>query len=160
MGITRDADFSECGTWRYTLRRTWDPAAPSMVMVLLNPSTADASKDDPTNRRGMGFARREGCGSLIFVNLFAFRTPSPAVMRGASDPVGPENDAWIERVVRAADVVVLGWGVHGTYRRRDQAVLRLLEPIGQQLWCLGRTKAGMPRHPLFLRADTPLELFS
>ena len=86
-GIVRAADFSPCKTWRYTLRRTWDEKKPRLLWILLNPSIADETRDDPTNRRGMRFAHSWGYGSLVFCNLFAFRTPEPAEMKKANDPI-------------------------------------------------------------------------
>ncbi len=153
-GIYRAADFSPCRTWRYTLRRTWAPLKPRLLMTLLNPSEADETRDDPTNRRGIGFAKLWGFGSLVFCNEFAFRTPSPAEMKRADDPVGPENDAWILREAKAADKIVVAWGVHGDYRGRDAQVLDLLADF--ELFCFGRTKDGHPKHPLYLRRDTRL----
>ncbi len=156
-GMVRAADFSPCKTWRYTLRRTWDRAKPRLLWILLNPSTADETRDDPTNRRGMGFAYSWGYGSLVFCNLFAVRTPEPAEMKKASDPVGPQNNIWILGEAHEADKIVLGWGVYGSHLGRDRDVLRLLRDF--ELYCLGRTKGGHPKHPLYLRRDTPLELF-
>lgn len=156
--IYRGADFSSCRTWRYTLRRTWAPLKPRLLMTLLNPSKADETRDDRTNRRGMQFAWLWGFGSLIFCNAFAFRTPRPAEMKRAADPVGPENDAWILREAKAADKIVVAWGVHGNHWGRDAQVLDLL--VGFELFCFGRTKDGHPKHPLYLRRDTRLERFT
>lgn len=152
--IRRSANFSECWTYRYTLDRYWDDDLPQLLFVLLNPSTADAIKDDPTNRRGMGFARRWGFGSCIFVNLFAFRATKPADLKKADDPIGPFNDAYLVLEAETADRIVLAWGAHGGWRNRDQEVLKLLD--GHKLYCLGQTKDGHPKHPLYLKADTPL----
>lgn len=160
--LRRAAIFSECRTWRYTLERYWDDSRARLLFVLLNPSTADAERDDPTNRRGMGFARSWGYGSCVFVNLFAFRSPDPddlvdpiGVDGNLIDPVGPANNIHILTQAVLADRIVLAWGTKGRLDHRDEAVLRLLEPY--ELWCLGCTKHGYPRHPLYLRADTQLE---
>lgn len=153
--LHRTAVFSPCRTWRYTLERCWDAGGASLLFVLLNPSTADAEKDDPTNRRGMAFARRWGFGSLVFVNLFAFRSPHPKVMKEASEPVGPENDRHIVAQAAVAGRIVLAWGNHGSYLGRDLDVLDMLADY--DLWCFGRTNAGQPKHPLYLRADTEIE---
>lgn len=153
-GIIRKAVFSPCGTWRYTLERCWDYDLPRALFVLLNSSDADAVHDDPTNRRGMGFARRWGYGSVVFVNLFAFQTKDPRKMKRAEDPVGPENDDWIVTHVLTSDLVVLAWGNDGEHRGRDKAVLELLR--GYDCHTLGTNKGGQPKHPLYLRADTRL----
>lgn len=156
-GMIRAADFSPCKTWRYTLRRTWKSDRRRLLWVLLNPSTADETRDDPTNRRGMRFAYSWGYGSLVFCNLFAIRTPEPAEMKKAADPVGPRNNGWIIGEAHEADKIVLGWGVYGTHRGRDREVLELLK--GFKLYCLGQTKGGQPRHPLYMKKSTPLERF-
>jgi len=155
--VERNAHFSPCKTWRYTLSRRWNLNLPMVTFVLLNPSTADALHDDPTNRRGMGFARSWGFGACVFVNLFAFRSPYPKVMKASDDPVGPDNDEWILRCAVGSDLVVCAWGVNGVYRGRDLEVLEILN--GFKLRCLGLTKAGYPRHPLYLKKDTELERF-
>lgn len=153
-GIERSAVFSDCEVYRYTLERVWDPSLPRILFVLLNPSTADAVNDDPTNRRGIGFAKAWGFGSCIFVNLFAFRSPDPKVMKAADDPVGEKNDAHILDQASRADRVVAAWGTHGNHQLRDSEVLDLLEGVG--LYHLGLTKDGHPKHPLYLSKDTEL----
>jgi hypothetical protein len=145
--------FSPCGAYRYRLSRAWADG-PTAAFVMLNPSTADATKDDPTIRRCIGFAKREGCGGLVVVNIFAFRATSPADMRAADDPIGPDNDEHImDALVDADGPVVAAWGSLGSYRGRDHDV-RLLTDV--PLWCLGLTKAGAPRHPLYVKGDAPL----
>ena len=156
-GMWRSADFSICKRYRYTLNRVWDVKGTTCVFILLNPSTATEIIDDPTNRRGIGFARKWGCGACVFVNLFAFRTPKPKEMKSEVDPIGPMNDAWIENWADLADILVAAWGTHGTHRGRDQQVIKLLE--GYKIMCLGKTKHGHPKHPLYLRSDTKLEVF-
>lgn len=155
--IIRSAQFSKCRLYRYTLERVWDADLPTCVFILLNPSTATELVDDPTNRRGMGFARKWGCGTCVFVNLFAFRTPKPKEMKAAADPVGSLNNRWIKSWSVLADILVAAWGTHGTYRGRDREVLKLLAP--HKIMCFGKTKHGHPKHPLYLRSDTKLEVF-
>lgn len=134
------------GDYRYRLTRVWDPTLPTITFVLLNPSTADAEHLDPTLRRCVGFAQRDGFGGMVILNLYAFRSTNPKVMRAAADPVGPEND----RVLASATgVVVAGWGVNADAARVAQAVA-LLPP----LQALGVTKRGHPRHPLYVRGDS------
>lgn len=151
-----DAVISECGTYRYMLSRRW-AHGPTCVFVMLNPSTADASQDDPTIRRCIGFAKREGCGALVVVNLFAYRATSQADMLAAVDPVGPENDYHVmESLIDADGPVIAAWGAHGTHLGRDK-VLRSLTYV--QLYCLRRTKSGSPGHPLYISADAPVMPF-
>jgi hypothetical protein len=136
------------GEYRYTLTRVWDPALPKMTFVLLNPSTADAVQLDPTLRRCVGFAKREGYGGMAILNLYAFRTKNPKVMMAAPDPVGPDND----RVLAAVTgTVVAGWGTKAAPARVARALALL-----PRLHALGVTKDGHPRHPLHVRADAPL----
>jgi hypothetical protein len=136
--------------YRYRLWRTWDARLPRVAFVMLNPSTADHRQDDPTIRRCIGMSRAWGYGGLVVVNLFAYRTPDVAALRQAADPVGPDNDRHVVAACRRAAAVVLAWGVHGTLGDRDQAVLALLGPRRRPLLCLGTTRDGHPRHPLYL----------
>jgi hypothetical protein len=118
-----------------------------VTFVMLNPSTANAEKFDPTVRRCFGYACEWGFGSLEVVNLFALRSTYPAVLSKATDPVGPGNDAAIIKAVKASDLVIVAWGVHGPLRGRDCKVLELIADV-KDLHCLGKTKAGNPLHPL------------
>jgi hypothetical protein len=128
------------------------------VFVGLNPSTADANTDDPTIRRMVGFARQHCAGWLLVVNLFAFVATKPRTLRDelkmGIDVVGPENDAYLRDALWHPDALaVAAWGaIHHTLRWRVDEVARLAPP----LLCLGTTKAGHPRHPLYLRSGTPL----
>lgn len=153
------AGFSRCGLYRYSLTRVWDEALPRVCFCMLNPSTADAEVNDPTVRRCVGFALDRGFGSLDVVNIFALRSTDPAGLRRVGDPVGPRNDAAIVRAVARASLVVAAWGNHGELLGRGRAVESILkratpDPCG--LRHFGRTAAGEPRHPLYLRADAPL----
>jgi hypothetical protein len=103
------ADLSPCGTYRYLLGRRVGDGQRAALFVMLNPSTADASDDDPTIRRCRRFARREGCGLLEVVNLFAYRATDPVALRLAEDPVGPANDHFISKAVERAALVVVAW---------------------------------------------------
>lgn len=148
--VTRSATFSCCRTYRWSLSRIWGPS-PALVIAGLNPSTADELQDDPTIRRGTGFARAWGHGGLVMVNLFAFRSTDPRRLREAADPIGPENDATL-RIMTEGRRVLLAWGVHGTLMGRDRAVIELLRD--RELVTLGLTKDGHPRHPLYVPGAT------
>ncbi len=149
---TRGGAWQDPGeSYRYALWRRWDLARPRVCFVLLNPSTAGAAQDDPTIRRCLGFARRWGFGSLEVVNLFAWRSTDPAALRLVPDPIGPRNDRAIRRSAARARTVVVGWGEAGGLLGRDRDVTRLLS--GRPLLCLGVTRRGRPRHPLYLRSD-------
>lgn len=154
--VETGATFSECRTWRYRLWRVWEPDAPAFVTIGLNPSTADETQDDPTIRRCINFAKREECGRLVMLNIFAVRTPDPKVMKIAGDPVGPENDAHLIDACQDAKLVVAAWGTHGAFRNRDLLVKNLFRAADIQLHCFGRTKEGYPKHPLYLRRDVQI----
>jgi hypothetical protein len=127
---------------------------------MLNPSTADAERDDPTIRRCVAFSRLWGCGKLQVVNLFAFRATNPRDLRLAEDPVGPENSRYVKEAVEAAGPVVCAWGVHGGHLDQDLAMLRWLAEVGARPMALAVTKDGHPKHPLYVRSDTQLMPFS
>lgn len=148
--IHRSAVFSKCRTWRYTLVREWDHLLPKLLFVLLNPSTADEFQDDRTNRRGIDYALQWGFGSVVFVNLFAIRSPDPDVIRKVRDPIGPGNDRHIIDQWQKADEIVCGWGTKGRYLNRDAEVCAM---FGRSLYCLGTNDDGTPKHPLYLKAN-------
>ena len=152
--MRRGAVISDCGRYRYRLTRTWDDTLPAATFVMLNPSTADANVDDPTIRRCLGFARAWGCGSLVVVNLYAWRATDPRELLTADDPVGPNNYAYLTaEAMVAADSggpLVAAWGASGQPERVAQ-VLAL--PGMDRLTALALTKTGQPRHPLYLKAD-------
>lgn len=157
--MKRKAVISDCGAYRYTLSREWGDEKPC-VFVMLNPSTADAEVDDPTIRRCIGFARREGCGSLWVVNLFAFRATSPEDMKRARDPVGPENDWTLKRTFETArehrSPVIAGWGAHGTLNARHLRAHAMAKEADLQLQCFGVTASKQPKHPLYIANAAPL----
>lgn len=152
---TSSAVLSPDGLYRYQLTRTWRPGS-YLTFIMLNPSTADAEKDDLTIRRCIGFAKREGLGGLRVVNLYALRSTDPAALWTHPDPVGPENDMhlqWALWDAAASDLpVVAAWGA---LARPDRVAA--VQALGDfQVSALGVTKDGAPRHPSRLRADTPL----
>ena len=145
------AVFDRTGRYRYRLWRRWAPGR-QVLFVMLNPSTADETTNDPTIRRCAGFARSWGFASLAVVNLFALRATDPARLRAARDPVGCDNDRHIAAAAAAAHAVVVAWGMHGDLHARDRDVLALLAQHRPR--CLGLTRDGHPRHPLYLPART------
>lgn len=151
------AIISPCGHYRYVLTRTWDAELPVLVFCMLNPSTADADQDDPTIRRCMGFARREGCGGIAVVNLFAWRSPDPDKLPVLDDEKsGPDNDRHVAETASGRTVVV-AWGAH--HSAHPFVVMPFLERLrasAATIHCLGTTKSGAPRHPLYVRGDAPL----
>jgi len=144
------AVYSDCEAYRYSLTRVWDATAPRLAFIMLNPSTATEVQNDPTIERCEQRARRLGYGGFCAANIFALRATDPRVMRAATDPEGPENKSALEQAASWADVVIAAWGVHGEHRNQGPAVARALRAAGFDLYHLGLTKAGHPRHPLYL----------
>ena len=155
--MEKGAEFSPCRTWRYVLWRKWDwqGFGNQVMFVGLNPSTADESLDDPTIRRCVAFAKAWGYGGLLMMNVFAYRATNPKDMKKAVDPIGPGNDEAFCFRRSQVGLIVAAWGTHCPIER-EIAVCRW---IGKPIHCLGRTINGRPKHPLYLRADTKLELF-
>jgi hypothetical protein len=159
-----DATFSPCGGYRYRLERPLDGASGrsrrTATFIMLNPSTADAEQDDPTIRRCIRFARREQCGRLIVVNIFAIRATDPRVMLAHPEPIGADNNTAIWQAASDAHKsdgpIVCAWGTHGKHRDRDAHVLTILASILARPVCLGETAEGFPRHPLYVPGSTPL----
>ncbi len=152
LTTAQGAHLDPSHTYRYLLWRTWQPTAPTVTFILLNPSTADAHHDDPTLRRCCHFARTWGYGGLRLVNLFAYRATQTRQLRAVADPVGPETDRYVQWAAATASLVIAAWGKGGTWQGRDRAVQTLLATI--PLYCLGYTQAGQPRHPLYLPSTT------
>ena len=152
-----NALFSPCNEYRYLLTRPGssdEGEAGPTVFLMLNPSTADHLVDDPTIRRCRGFATAWGGASLVVLNLYALRSPDPAALWNHRDPVGPENDRWLSEHARAHRDIVCAWG-NNAGPERVRTVAQMLLAGGARLWCLGTTKRGAPKHPLYVRADQP-----
>lgn len=166
LNIRRAAVLSDDGRYRYHLSRWWADDGPVMGIIGLNPSTADADVDDPTIRRCIGFAQREGCVGVNVANLFAYRATSPADLARVFERVGPDNDLWLERYLDVATAsengapLVAAWGAHKIARDRAAIVTQRARDRGVTLHCLGRTLAGDPKHPLYVPADAPLEVYA
>ena len=144
------AVYSDCEAYRYSLTRVWDPAGRRVLFVMLNPSTATEVQNDPTVERCERRARALGFGAFRVTNIFAFRETDPRLLRRAAEPVGPDNDAALLEGAAWADQVIAGWGAHGEHLDRGRAVEALLRGAGAPLFHLGLTKAGHPRHPLYI----------
>lgn len=144
------AVYSDCERYRYMLTREWDAAGRRALFIMLNPSTATEVQNDPTVERCERRARTLGFGSFRVTNIFAWRDTDPRAMRAAMDPVGAENDSAIRDSLPWADQVIAAWGSHGDHLARGAAVARLLSDTGGAVHHLGLTKAGHPKHPLYI----------
>ena len=154
--MEKGADISADSMYRYSLWRIWQPAKPMAMFIGLNPSTADATRDDPTIRRCLRFSGDWGCGGLVMTNLFAFRATSPKVMLTAPEPIGSQNDRVLEDWGQKVGLIVAVWGTMGGHQGRD----KVIEAQFPELRCLGVTKAGFPRHPARLHSNTQLISYS
>jgi len=159
--VNRSAVLSKNGRYRYRLDRWWEPESTGtgstrMPFMMLNPSTADAYRDDPTIRRCIGFARREGACGITVVNIGAYRATDPQEWCSAPDPFGPDNTTEVMAAVETAGYVVAAWGAHPAARTAGAVYLEAFRDAGVTVLCLGTTKDGSPRHPLYVRADQPL----
>lgn len=153
------AHISDCGQYRYELTRDLPGTDAPLVFVMLNPSTADASVDDPTIRRCIGFAMRENAQRLIVVNLYAYRATDPRQLRVVRDPHGPENEATLRRHAVRSQRIVCAWGASVPNPGYAIRTANGLRHYGAKLYCLGRTQNGSPRHPLYVHSDAPLKPF-
>jgi hypothetical protein len=143
------AKFSRCRRWRYLLWRRWS-TGPVANFLMLNPSTADEVKLDPSCTRARNYAEQWKFGTLVVTNLFGWRATDPDDMKAARDPVGRGNDPAILDAARSADLVVCAWGNHGLYRGRSPYVLEYLRSAGVKLHVLRMNACGEPAHPLYL----------
>ena len=158
------AILSDCGTYRYELRRNvpcalrWiEPA----LFILFNPSTADASVDDATVRKGRGFCQRWACTEMIFWNLYAYRSRDPKALRTADDPVGPDNDQHLHRILKShvSGKVILAWGslVGPDMQQRVRDVISIVGSYGKVPHAIKFNANGSPAHPLMLSYSNDLK---
>lgn len=158
--MIKGAQFSDCRNYRYALWRTWDESAGHVCFIGLNPSTADETIDDPTIRRCIGFAQRWQRGGIYMLNLFALRATDPKVMKKSAEPVGTMNDSALLAYACRSAIVVAAWGIHGAYAARGELVAGWLPSQAEKsMYCLGLTKSGHPKHPLYLPSDAALMPF-
>jgi hypothetical protein len=150
--------FDSTNTYRYNLWRAWSPDHPRIAFIMLNPSTADAQRNDPTINRCIAFAQCWGFGALEVVNLFAYKATYSRDLLKVANPVGEENDRFLLQAVARSSRIIAAWGTKGTLLDRDKRVLELLADW-QNVYCLGTTKCGHPRHPLYMKGDTGLTAF-
>jgi hypothetical protein len=157
--MIRNATLSPCRKYRYLLTRAWGENGRIVTWIMLNPSTADADVDDPTIRRCMGFTQRLGADALVVVNLFGYRATDPGelVEVGGDDAVGPDNGGNVRAACNMGETIIAAWGaLKNPLRGAAGEIVALIRKGGYALKCLGKTKDGSPRHPLYVRADAPL----
>ncbi|WP_376087390.1 DUF1643 domain-containing protein [Roseomonas sp. CCTCC AB2023176] len=157
--IVSRAVFSPDGRYRTVLERRWDNqpfGSPGLTAwIMMNPSTADETVDDPTVRRARDFTRRWGGGAMVVLNAFALRATRPEMLLEAEDPVGPGNDDAIAEWSTRADRVIAAWGLFPKpLRRRNADLAALLAQAGITPLALRVTADGTPGHPLYVAGDT------
>lgn len=153
------AEFSPCRKYRYKLWRIWSPDRYDkdryIAFLMLNPSTADETKNDPTVERCQRRAVAMGYQGMYVINIFALRSTDPEALYIAEDPVGPRNDAAIFEVADECDTIVCAWGTHGSLHNRGRHVLNAVAKMHPfKLFHLGLSKAGHPKHPLYISYKT------
>lgn len=152
------ANFSDCHKYRFTLWRRWNFGSdPRTVMFIgLNPSTATHIENDPTVTRCINFAKLWGYDQMAMMNAYAYRSTDPKKLDQVDDPVGfIDNDRALKHMSEGSEMVIAAWGANCSEFRQKE----ICKLLGRQLYCLGKTKRGFPKHPLYLRADTQPEPF-
>lgn len=142
--------YSPCERYRYSLTRIWQADGRRALFVMLNPSTATEIQNDPTVERCERRARALGFGAFRVCNIFAWRATDPKEMRAQPDPTGPGNDAAIAEGCAWADAVICAWGTHGAHLGRGAQVEDLVRAQTATPLHLGLSKAGDPKHPLYI----------
>ncbi len=161
--VTEDIVDSRCiwdgpnNEFRYTLIRVWDKSKPKIAFIGLNPSVADEQQDDNTVRKCINIARRDGYGSMVMLNAYAYRSTDPKALQTQPEVVGRFNDRYIAEECKSADKIVVAWGNHATDDRHT-TLLKVLD--GQQLYCFKRNNNGKPKHPLYVSLKAPLTSYS
>lgn len=152
--MKRAAAISECRKYRWSLVRIWDHSLPRVLFIMLNPSIADGTEDDPTIRRCIDFAMQWGYGSMAVGNLFGYRATDPSELLTAKDPVGIDNQRYVLNLLGNCDEVILAWGDRAKRLNEKRVILGVLKrwqkATGKHAMCLGVTKDGNPKHPLYL----------
>ena len=154
------AIYSDCENYRYSLTRTWDANIRKVLFIMLNPSTATEIQNDPTVERCERRARALGYGAFQVCNIFAYRATDPHIMRTQNDPNGPDNSGTILEAATWADDIVCAWGTHGAHMGRGVEVETLLREKSLSLTHLGLSKAGHPKHPLYISYSVHPEIWT
>lgn len=149
-GIDSVAIYSKCERYRYSLRRVWNASGKYVLFVMLNPSKATEVQNDPTIERCERRAKALGYGAFCVCNIFAYRETNPKKLRAHPNPNGPDNDSALLDAAYWAHDIICGWGTHGAHRDRGKDVEALLRAQLKPLMHLGLTKAGHPKHPLYI----------
>ena len=149
--LNRGATFSKCKIYRYRLWRIWDAKKPTVLFIMLNPSTAGSTMDDPTIKRCIGFAKSWGYGGLYVGNLFAYRSTQPKGLLKLNDAEGKQNQTHLLEMSKLCKIGVCAWG--------NQSIINKIIPNYQlknlsiPLFYIELSKGGTPKHPLYLNSN-------
>lgn len=158
--ITSHADISTDKTRRWSLVRRWGKQRASINWIMLNPSTADGERDDPTIRKCIGFAERLGYDGIVVTNLFDLRTKDPNELKQHHQPCTQYNAHYVSVTARDSRLIVVAWGNHGSFRGQDSLYCQsILSPYRDKVFCLGRNVNGTPCHPLMLGYNTQMRKY-
>jgi hypothetical protein len=160
--LEKVAIISDCKKYRYMLRRSWDFTKPRYLIVMLNPSTADAEKDDATIRSCTRLCSALGAGSYEVVNLFAYRATNPKELYNEYDfdIIGPKNDEHIEAALFRCDLPILAWGAHELAYHRGNTIKSMIKRKRPAAFCFGANKDKSPKHPLYIKSDASLQVYA
>lgn len=173
--MMRSAYISKCGLYRYSLTRIWACTGNLLVFVMLNPSTADAETDDPTIRRCINFAKRDGYAGIKVINLNPYRSTDPSALFYHRISTEAMDENYLEtHMVMGSNLIwnspiVFAWGAHEYGQIFGQDYIDHAHCVRGQMgfkredrpfYCLGRTAKGAPRHPLYVKASQPLEVYA
>ncbi|WP_439882182.1 DUF1643 domain-containing protein [Pontibacter sp. MBLB2868] len=150
--MEKAAVISKDERYRYVLWRIWDSELKHVTFIGLNPSYADGRTDDPTIKKLIKLTKSWGYGGFYIVNLFALRATDPNTLYHSPNPTGNDNDEYIKKYSETATKIILMWGNHGVLKNRDKEVLGLIHSP----YCIGYNKNGTPKHPLYLKSNSPL----
>lgn len=156
--LENDAVISDCGKYRYLLRRVWDYERIRALFIMLNPSTADAKADDPTIRSCVRLCKDNNFGSLEVVNLFGYRATDPDDLLEVEDLTGPDNYKIIDSAMSRCDLYIYAWGANGL-ARHGRDMMRGMSSRRPAVFCFGVNKDKSPKHPLYVKSGTPLVVF-
>lgn len=149
--------FSDCRTYRWRLQREFSQRGDFMAVCMLNGSKADEMTNDPTIVRVCNFAARDGFGGIDVMNAYGLAATDSKELKRHIDPIGPANDDFLHRMAMEYDYITVGWGALSKFPDplRALEVCEILTRYGAKLLCWGTNADGTPKHPLYLRADTP-----
>lgn len=150
------AVISNCGMYRYQLRRNVQNYGFNACVVMVNPSTADAEADDATIRKVKGFAKGFQWANFTVVNLFAYRATDINELKTASEPIGPLNDGYILDASLRSDITLVAWGSTSKLPPRLRDRWRNVVSLLTNPYCLGVCADGHPKHPLMLGYATQM----